>query len=100
MRFSEIPGQMAIKEKLIQTVSDQRVSHAQLFYGPESSAKLALAIAYAQYITARTASPPPTPFHTIFHTTPAAPALLYKVPETHPSRPALHLPCGNYQENH
>jgi DNA polymerase-3 subunit delta' len=53
MRFSEIPGQQAIKEKLIQTVTGQRVSHAQLFYGPESSAKLALAIAYAQYINCK-----------------------------------------------
>ena len=53
MRFSEIPGQQAIKEKLIQTVTSQRVSHAQLFYGPESSAKLALAIAYAQYINCK-----------------------------------------------
>ena len=53
MRFSDIPGQLAIKEKLIRTVSDQRVSHAQLFYGPESSAKLALAIAYAQYINCK-----------------------------------------------
>ncbi|MCX6280879.1 MAG: hypothetical protein NTU51_02870 [Bacteroidetes bacterium] len=53
MRFSEIPGQQAIKEKLIRTVTEQRVSHAQLFYGPESSAKLALAIAYAQYINCK-----------------------------------------------
>jgi DNA polymerase III subunit delta' len=53
MRFSEIPGQQAIKDKLIRTVSDQRVSHAQLFYGPDSSAKLALAIAYAQYINCK-----------------------------------------------
>jgi len=53
LRFSDIPGQLAIKEKLIRTVSDQRVSHAQLFYGPESSAKLALAIAYAQYINCK-----------------------------------------------
>jgi len=53
MRFSDIPGQQAIKEKLIRTVSEQRVSHAQLFYGPESSAKLALAIAYAQYINCK-----------------------------------------------
>jgi len=50
MRFSEIEGQEGIKKKLIQTVTDQRVSHAQLFFGPEKSEKLALAIAYAQYI--------------------------------------------------
>lgn len=50
LRFGEIPGNQTIKEKLVRTVSDQRVSHAQLFFGPEESDKLALAIAYAQYI--------------------------------------------------
>jgi DNA polymerase-3 subunit delta' len=35
---------------LIQTVLDQRVSHAQLFFGPEESSKLSLAIAYALFI--------------------------------------------------
>lgn len=32
---------------------DNRVSHAQLFHGPEGSGKLALAIAYAQFINCR-----------------------------------------------
>ncbi|MEI7499231.1 MAG: DNA polymerase III subunit delta [Bacteroidota bacterium] len=50
MRFSEIAGNGQIKGKLIQTVLDQRVSHAQLFFGPEDSSKIALAIAYAQFI--------------------------------------------------
>jgi DNA polymerase-3 subunit delta' len=50
MRFQEIPGQNEIKKKLIQTVLDQRVSHAQLFFGPADSGKLALSIAYAQFI--------------------------------------------------
>jgi len=50
MQFSQIIGQEAIKKRLIQTVHDNRVSHAQLFLGPEGSGKLALAIAYAQYI--------------------------------------------------
>jgi DNA polymerase III subunit delta' len=50
MRFSDILGQEHIKRKLTQTVLDQRVSHAQLFFGPEGNEKLALAIAYAQYI--------------------------------------------------
>ena len=50
MRFLDIPGQEEIKKKLIQTVLDQRVSHAQLFHGPTDSGKLALAIAYAQFI--------------------------------------------------
>ncbi|MCX6244900.1 MAG: DNA polymerase III subunit delta [Bacteroidetes bacterium] len=50
MRFSDIIGQEQIKKKLAQTVLDHRVSHAQLFFGPEGNEKLALAIAYAQYI--------------------------------------------------
>jgi len=50
MRFSEIPGNQQIKEKLIRTVLDQRVSHAQLFFGQEDCNKLALAIGYAQFI--------------------------------------------------
>lgn len=50
MRFKDIIGQEAIKHKLIQTIKDNRVSHAQLFLGPESSGSVALALAYAQYI--------------------------------------------------
>jgi len=50
MLFSEIIGQQAVKHNLIQTVSTNRVSHAQLFLGPGGSGKLALALAYAQYI--------------------------------------------------
>lgn len=50
MRFAHIPGQSSIKQRLIQTVNENRVSHAQLFFGPEGAGKLAMAIAYAQYI--------------------------------------------------
>lgn len=50
MFFRDIPGQQTIKERLIRTVSENRVSHAQLFLGPEGCGNLALAIAYAQYI--------------------------------------------------
>lgn len=50
MKFKDIIGHQLIKKKLIQTVKDQRVSHAQLFMGPEGNGKLALAIAYAQYL--------------------------------------------------
>ena len=53
MLFRDIPGQQAIKERLIRTVSENRVSHAQLFLGPEGSGNLALAIAYAQYINCK-----------------------------------------------
>ena len=50
MKFSEIKGSEETRKKLIRTVVEQRVSHAQLFYGPENSLKLQLAIAYAQFI--------------------------------------------------
>ena len=51
MRFSEIPGNHAIKQKLIQSVNTGRVSHAQLFLGEDGSASLPLAWAYAQYLS-------------------------------------------------
>lgn len=50
MQFKDIIGQEEIKKRLIKTVKDNRISHAQLFLGPEGNEKLALAIAYAQYI--------------------------------------------------
>jgi len=50
MQFKEIIGQNKVKEQLISTVSEQRISHAQLFLGPAGSGKLPLAIAYAQYL--------------------------------------------------
>lgn len=51
MRFADIPGQSDIIGKLINTVKHERVSHAQLFTGPEGCGNLALALAYAQYIS-------------------------------------------------
>ncbi len=50
MRFKDIAGHTQIKKKLIGTILNQRVSHAQLFVGPSGNGKLALAIAYAQYL--------------------------------------------------
>jgi DNA polymerase-3 subunit delta' len=51
MQFSDIIGQEEIKRHLIQTILENRVSHAQLFLGPEGSGSLALALAYAQFIS-------------------------------------------------
>ena len=51
MLFSEIIGQQEIKKRLIRTVTEQRIPHAQLLRGPEGIGKLGLAIAYAQYIS-------------------------------------------------
>jgi DNA polymerase-3 subunit delta' len=57
MKFSDIIGQEPLKQRLKRTVLDNRVSHAQLFLGPEGSGKLALALAYAQYINCRRRTP-------------------------------------------
>ncbi len=51
MKFSEIVGQNRVKNLLVQTVRKNRVSHAQLFTGPEGCGKLALAIAFAQFVS-------------------------------------------------
>ncbi len=51
MRFSEIPGNQEVKQKLIQSVKSGRVSHTQLFLGEDGSASFPLAWAYAQYIS-------------------------------------------------
>src|ERR1044072_6709273 len=50
MQFKDIVGQEKTKQQLIQSVAENRVSHAQLFLSPEGSGALPLAIAYAQYI--------------------------------------------------
>jgi len=51
MNFSQIPGQTEIKSKLIRSVREERVSHAQLFAGPEGCGSMALALAYARYVS-------------------------------------------------
>ncbi|WP_342329885.1 hypothetical protein [Pedobacter sp. FW305-3-2-15-E-R2A2] len=50
MQFKDIIGQEQIKAQLVQTVGENRVSHAQLFLSSEGSGALPMAIAYAQYI--------------------------------------------------
>lgn len=50
MRFCDIIGQEEVKRQLRQAVRDGRIAHAQLFAGPQGVGKLALALAYAQYI--------------------------------------------------
>ncbi len=53
MLFKDIIGNQKIKKKLIDTVKNNRISHAQLFLGQEGCGKLALAIAYAQFISCK-----------------------------------------------
>jgi DNA polymerase-3 subunit delta' len=50
MQFADIIGQEAIKQHLVKTVNENRISHAQLFMGREGYGTLPLALAYAQYI--------------------------------------------------
>lgn len=51
MNFSQIPGHKEIIERLLRSVHEERVSHAQIFAGPEGCGSLALALAYARYIS-------------------------------------------------
>lgn len=51
MQFKQIVGQDAVKHRLINSVKENRVSHAQLFLGPGGSGSLPLAVAYAQYLS-------------------------------------------------
>ena len=48
MYFSDLIGQQDIKNRLIQTVKENRIPHAQLLRGPEGVGKLGLAITYAR----------------------------------------------------
>lgn len=50
MLFSQIIGQQEVKDRLVRSVAEGRIPHAQLLCGPEGVGKLPLAIAYAQYI--------------------------------------------------
>jgi len=50
MQFKDVIGQESTKQKLIQAVVEDRIPHAQLLVGPPGNGKLALAVAFAQYI--------------------------------------------------
>ncbi len=50
MKFSDVIGQQAVKERLRMSAEENRVAHTQLFLGPEGSGALPIAIALAQYL--------------------------------------------------
>ncbi|MEN8928922.1 MAG: DNA polymerase III subunit [Flavobacteriales bacterium] len=50
MLFKEVIGQESIKKNLIQTVLNERISHAQMFQGKLGSGSFSLALAYAQFV--------------------------------------------------
>ncbi len=51
MLFKELIGHERLKQHLIKSVNEDQISHAQLFLGPEGNGGLALALAFAQYIS-------------------------------------------------
>jgi DNA polymerase III subunit delta' len=51
MRFAEIPGLDELKKRLVASARRGTVAHAQLFSGYPGGAQLALALAYAAYLT-------------------------------------------------
>ncbi len=59
MRFSEVIGHKHLKTDLIDMIDSGRVPHAQLFLGPPGCGKLALAIAFAQYLLCEGDKPAP-----------------------------------------
>ena len=50
MQFSSLAGQQHLKQAMIQAINEGRISHAQLFLGPEGNGALPLALAYTQYL--------------------------------------------------
>jgi len=51
MQFKHIIGHQSLIQGFVKSVNENRISHAQLFVGPEGTGKLALALAYAQFIS-------------------------------------------------
>lgn len=50
MEWNDIAGQATLKKLLVDSVKNQRISHAQLFVGKEGYGTLPLALAYAQEV--------------------------------------------------
>lgn len=50
MTFTDVIGQEAVKQHLLQMVHEDRVPHALMFCGPQGAGKKALALAFAQYL--------------------------------------------------
>ena len=51
MFFRDIIGQKETKRRLIQSVKDGYIPHARMISGPEGVGKMALALAYARYLS-------------------------------------------------
>jgi len=53
MQFKDVIGQRPTKELFVQLAREQRVPHAILLVGPPGNGKLAMALAFAQYLNCR-----------------------------------------------
>jgi DNA polymerase-3 subunit delta' len=53
MQFKEVIGQTPAKELFVQLAREHRVPHALLLLGPPGNGKLAMALAFAQYLNCR-----------------------------------------------
>ena len=56
MLFKEVLGLEKTKQQLTNALDKRRIAHSQLFSGSKGSGKLALAIAYAQFINCESPS--------------------------------------------
>ncbi len=50
MKFKSVIGQKGVRDQLIRSTMENRVSHALMFHGPEGSGKFPLALSFAQYL--------------------------------------------------
>ena len=50
MFFKDVIGQEEVKRRLLRSVDNDHVAHAQLLCGQEGVGKFAMAMAYARYI--------------------------------------------------
>lgn len=50
MMFKSVIGQKKVRDQLIRSAMENRVSHALMFHGPNGSGKLPLALSFAQYL--------------------------------------------------
>lgn len=50
MRFEDIIGQQAAKDRLMAMATENRIPHALMFCGPKGAGKLPLALAFAHYL--------------------------------------------------
>ncbi len=53
MFFKDVIGHRSLKDRLIRSVEEERVSHALLFAGQEGTGGFNLALAFAQYVSCR-----------------------------------------------